>query len=323
MARTTPSVHRPGARAVVVDVEHGGRRIDNFLCGVLKGVPKERIYRMLRTGEVRVNSGRIGPGYRLAPGEVLRIPPVYLDAVPEPGRLKVMLRQRVLYEDQALLVLDKPAGLAVHAGTGLRHGVIEGLRAEHPGAAFLELVHRLDRTTSGCLLIAKRPRVLRALHQAIRAGAIEKAYVALLRGRWTEGTRVVDVPLGMHRIGAGERVVSIESGGKPSQTRMHPLEVYDDASLVGIVLGSGRMHQIRVHAAHIGHPVAGDGKYGDEGFNRVMRRHGLRRLFLHAERLRLRHPETGRELVVRCGLPEVLAGVLESLRAAGGSVPPE
>lgn len=306
---------------IVVDIEHTGRRIDNFLSSVLKGVPKDRIYRMLRSGEVRVNGGRVRQGHRLTSGEILRIPPVYSSASPAPAApaasLQAMLRARVVFEDDALLVLDKPAGIAVHAGAGVRHGVIEGLRALRPEAPYLELVHRLDRSTSGCLMIAKRPRVLRTLHAGLRAGAIEKEYLALVRGDWRGGRRVVAVPLRKSLMRSGERIVGVDQGGKPSETRMWPIEVFDGASLIGVELGSGRTHQIRVHAAHIGYPVAGDCKYGDPSFNRRMRSRGLGVLFLHAGRLKFRHPECDHEVTVTANLPQPLASVLETLRGEG------
>jgi len=277
------------ARIVEVDDERAGQRIDNFLLASLKGVPKSRIYRMLRKGEVRVNKGRIKASYRLQSGDAVRIPPV---RVAEPGtpvnpgqRVLKRIEAGIIAEEKGFLLLNKPSGIAVHGGSGLNYGVIEALRVLRPEAPYLELVHRLDRDTSGCLLIAKRRSVLRELHRLLREGEVDKRYLALVKGQWQGGERRVDAPLLKNTLRSGERVVVVSSEGKSAVSIFRPVTVFAHASLVEISLLTGRTHQIRVHAASIGHPVAGDEKYGDAEFDREMKKYGVRRLFLHARSL--------------------------------------
>ena len=313
-------------RMVAVSADHAGRRIDNFLLGELKGVPRTRIYRILRKGEVRVNKGRIRPGYRLQTGDQVRIPPVRVAPrrpLPEVGA-GPSLEDRVVYEDPRLLVLNKPAGMAVHGGSGLSYGVIELLRAERPEAHYLELVHRLDRDTSGLLIIAKKRSALRTLHEQLRERRLGKRYLALVAGRWKDrgeegwkgGERVVDAPLRKNVMSSGERIVRVDSEhGKPSLSRFEALRRFKDATLVSVLIETGRTHQIRVHAAHIGHPLAGDGKYGDGEFNRQLRALGLKRLFLHAARLELPRDDAA-PLVIEAPLDDSLQAVLERLHAA-------
>ena len=300
-----------------IGAEEAGQRIDNFLLRHLKKAPKSLIYRILRTGQVRVDGRRAKPDYRLQAGDKLRIPPVHIresEGPPRPGKDALeRLRAAVVYEDAGLLVLDKPAGMAVHGGSGLSFGVIEALRVLRPEARFLELVHRLDRETSGCLMIAKRRSVLRGLHDALREGQVEKRYLALVRGAWPGGARDVSAPLHKRQLRGGERMVTVSEAGKPSRTRFIPMEVYREASFMEVSLGTGRTHQIRVHAAHIGHPVAGDEKYGDEAFNKAMREHGLKRLFLHAHSLAFVAPHSGEALHIDAPLPPALRSVLNSL----------
>lgn len=266
-----------------------GQRIDNFLMRHLKKVPRSIIYRILRRGEVRVNKGRVKPGYRVAPGDVVRIPPLSYQVGGEgdPTALPAghRLAGRVLYEDKALLVVDKPAGLAVHGGSGVSFGVIEALRAARPDVPQLELVHRLDRDTSGCLVLAKRRSVLRRLHEALREGQLDKTYLALVRGAWVGGERRVDAPLRRNVLRSGERMVQVAEDGQDAVSVFAPLAVTATASLMRVELITGRTHQIRVHGAHVGHPLAGDEKYGDDDFNSRLRAAGLRRLFLHAWRI--------------------------------------
>ncbi|MEE8343443.1 MAG: 23S rRNA pseudouridine(955/2504/2580) synthase RluC [Gammaproteobacteria bacterium] len=302
-------------RSVEIGTEQAGQRIDNFLIRYLKGVPRSRIYRMVRRGEVRVNRGRIRPTYRLRTGDHIRIPPVrsasrHSTTVPDSS--VDQLESRVLYEDQRMLVLNKPATVAVHGGSGISFGVIEALRASRPQAPFLELVHRLDRDTSGCLLLAKRRSQLRALHEMFRAGTITKRYTTLVRGRWTEGKRTVTAALSKNQLKSGERLAHVDPDGKPASTRFYPLSVYDNASLMEIGLDTGRTHQIRVHAAHIGFPIAGDEKYGDPVFNRELRRRGLRRLFLHAVSLQFQDPHSGCRIRVDAPLDDQLQKVLQT-----------
>jgi 23S rRNA pseudouridine955/2504/2580 synthase len=299
-----------------VDANHEGQRIDNFLITHLKGVPRSRIYQILRTGQVRVNRGRIRQGYRLQPGDVVRIPPLRVSPegpAPRPSLRRLEdLRRAVLYEDRSLLVLDKPAGLAVHGGSGLSHGVIEALRALRPEAPFLELVHRLDRDTSGCLLVAKRRPALRALHQALREGAVAKTYLALVAGDWGAAGEVA-TPLRRNVLRSGERIVRADQDGKVALTRFEPLARSPAVTLLLARPVTGRTHQIRVHAAEAGHPIAGDLKYGDAGLNRSLRGLGLRRLFLHAYRLRFSHPDSGAPVDVVAPPGEDLQQVLAAL----------
>ncbi len=305
-----------GVQLVEIGPDLAGQRVDNYLLGRLKGAPRNLIYRILRRGEVRVNKGRIRPDYRLRAGDVVRIPPVRLDARPAPARPADAVLERlshaILHEDPRLLILNKPSGLAVHGGSGLRYGVIEGLRALRPEARYLELVHRLDRETSGCLIIAKRRSTLRILHDLLRQNRIDKRYLALVRGRWEGGTRTVDAPLRKNVLRSGERIVRVDPAGKPSRSVFRPLAAGEPASLVEVRLETGRTHQIRVHAAHIGHPLAGDEKYGDARFNRQMREQGLQRLFLHAHSLRIPLPGE-KPLVVRAPLDDELLTLLDRL----------
>jgi 23S rRNA pseudouridine955/2504/2580 synthase len=313
-----PSAHQSQTqvRLVTVAPDEAGQRIDNFLARHLKGVPPSHVYRILRRGEVRVNSGRIRARYKLKTGDRVRIPPVQL--MPEtmkttPAKGLLAIEDRILFENTHLMVIDKPAGIAVHGGSGIRHGIIEALRAVRPDAPFLELVHRLDRETSGCLLVAKRRSALRALHEQLRAGTMSKRYLALLRGPWQGGSRCVDAALRKNQLQGGERVVRVDEAGKEALTRFHPLSSHGVASLADVELKTGRTHQIRVHAAHIGHPLAGDEKYGDTEFNRLMRDFGLRRLFLHAHQLAFADPAGDRIICVTAPLEQDLQRVLDKL----------
>lgn len=302
-------------RIVEIGTEDADQRIDNYLLRILKGVPRSMIYRLLRKGEVRVNRGRIKPDYRLEAGDQVRIPPVRTSQDkprpgPEHGR---QLAARILYEDERLLVVDKPAGMAVHGGSGISFGVIEALRAARPDAKFLELVHRLDRDTSGCLLLAKRRSALRDLHEQLRGDRVEKRYFALIRGRFSNPLQRVNVPLRKHQLRGGERMVQVAEDGKPARTDFRLVENYPGATLVEADLHTGRTHQIRVHAAHIGHPLGGDEKYGDSAFNRQLRTRGLKRLFLHAHFLAFDHPATGERVQVSSPLPDDLRNLLENL----------
>jgi 23S rRNA pseudouridine955/2504/2580 synthase len=303
-------------RLLEVSREEAGQRIDNFLSRHLKGVPRSKIYRILRRGEVRVNSGRIPPSYRMKAGDRVRIPPVRVSAtrpVSVPGNRLADIEARVVFENPRLLVINKPAGIAVHGGSGISHGIIEILRARRPEAPYLELVHRLDRETSGCLIIAKRRSALRALHAQLRNGQMTKRYLALVRGRWTGGRRRVTEALQKNQLQGGERVVRIRADGKPAETVFRPVSVYDIASLLEVDLHTGRTHQIRVHAAHIDHPLAGDTRYGDPGFNRTMKTLGLHRLFLHAHLIEFTDTESGEVLTVSTPLDGELKRVLDNL----------
>lgn len=313
----TVSPASPGVRHLEITSDHAGQRLDNFLLRELKGAPKSLIYRILRTGEVRLNGGRVQPDRRLQAGDLLRIPPVRLGEREErplrvPPGLAERLREAVLYEDRELLVLDKPAGLAVHKGSGLTYGVIELLRALRPDEPFLELAHRLDRETSGCLALARTPAALRAIQDALRTGRVEKRYLALVRGYWNHGPCEIDQPLRRNVLRGGERMVEVLDDGKPARTQFRPVSLHKPASLLETRIATGRTHQIRVHAAHVGHPLAGDEKYGDAEFNRLMaERFGLRRLFLHAHSLNL--PLGGRDIAVSAPLDAELKTVMDRL----------
>lgn len=302
---------------VEVDAEYAGQRIDNFLLARLKGVPRSLIYRILRKGEVRVNKGRIKPEYRIKLGDVVRIPPVKLPAAqepPTPARAVLdTVEQGILYEDDRLLVLNKPSGLAVHGGSGIRYGAIEAIRILRPKAKRLELVHRLDRDTSGCLLITKRGSSLRSLHEQFRDNRVQKIYLALVKGRWQGGKRTIDAPLKKNIRQSGERMVKVDREGKEAISIFTPLAVTDTASLMQVELKTGRTHQIRVHAQHVDHQLAGDEKYGDEQFNRVMRDKGLKRLFLHAQRLCFEFPPEHKRGCISAPLDEALKKLLLDL----------
>jgi 23S rRNA pseudouridine955/2504/2580 synthase len=315
-------------RHLAVGAEAAGQRIDNFLLARLKGVPKSVIYRILRRGEVRVNGGRVRPHRRLNAGDEVRLPPLrQAAAAGSPPRPSAALAERlaaaVVYEDDRLLVLDKPAGLAVHGGSGISLGVIEALRALR-GQAELELVHRLDRETSGCLLVSKRRSALRLLHAQLRDGAMDKRYHVLLAGGLAERVVEVTAALGTRRLRSGERMVEVDArAGKAARTRFRVLRTLGDCTLAEVRLHTGRTHQIRVHAAHLGTPVAGDDKYGDARVNAELRRLGLRRLFLHAAALRFRPREDVPPIRVEAPLsPELtqVLGVLEGMHPEGPEV---
>lgn len=317
---------RPAVQWLEISSELAGQRIDNFLLRHLKGVPKSRIYRLLRKGEVRVNRARKGPDYRLQTGDQLRIPPVR-QAERKPATPSVAALDRlstcILYEDDRLLVLDKPSGMAVHGGSGLSFGVIEGLRALRPKAPFLELVHRLDRDTSGCLMVAKKRSELRAVHDLLRSGAVEKKYLLLARGDWSQGPHKIDAPLIKNQLKGGERLVTVNPEGKQAHTQFRFLGAYPDASMMEAELKTGRTHQIRVHALHAGHPLAGDAKYGDREWNAILRKQGLKRLFLHAHYVAFRDQERDREIEVSAPLSEDLRKLIQQMervpdKGAGG-----
>lgn len=300
--------------------DEAGQRIDNFLLAKLKGVPKSMIYRIIRKGEVRVNKGRIKPEYKLIAGDQVRVPPVRVaerEEAPVSAKLDKVsaLADCILYEDDAILVINKPSGTAVHGGSGLSFGVIEGLRALRPEARFLELVHRLDRDTSGILLVAKKRSALRALHEQLRLKQMQKDYLALVRGHWQSHTKVIQAPLLKNILQSGERVVRVSPEGKPSETRFKVEERFDNATLVKASPVTGRTHQIRVHTLHAGHPIAFDNRYGDKQFNSQLADTGLKRLFLHASALKFTHPKTGEEMRLQAPLDKELNQCLKVLRS--------
>jgi 23S rRNA pseudouridine955/2504/2580 synthase len=304
---------------VTISGEEADQRIDNFLMRVCKGVPKSHIYRVLRSGEVRVNKGRIDQTYRLKEGDVVRIPPVRV--AEKANQVVPGAEFRILLEDSHLLVVDKPAGVAVHGGSGISYGVIEQLRAARPQAKFLELVHRLDRDTSGILMLAKKRSALTNLHEQIREGELDKRYLALVRGDWQNSRQHVKLPLFKYSTPDGERRVRVQSDGQASHTVFNLVRRYGDFALVEAELKTGRTHQIRVHLASIGFPIVGDDKYGDFALNKSLQkadgaRIAFKRMFLHAYQLTFTHPETGKPVTLKAELPAECEQFLKSLVAS-------
>jgi 23S rRNA pseudouridine955/2504/2580 synthase len=309
-----------GVRQVEIGPERDGQRIDNALVTMLKGVPKSMIYRLLRTGQVRVNGKRAKPDLRLAAGDMLRIPPVRVaertaEQGPPPGLVSAVA-EAVIFEDKHFLVIDKPAGIASHGGSGVSHGAIELLRAARP-KEHLELVHRLDRDTSGVLVFARTRAGLTGLQAAIREGTVTKQYLCLMVGAPSKAKFDVNAPLIKSVLQGGERMVRVADNGKPSLTFFREMEQYPGARLMQATLGTGRTHQIRVHAAHIGHPLAGDVKYGDRDANKRFRERGLQRLFLHASHMSFELD--GRVYGFSAPLPDDLKRFLDVLASKGNS----
>jgi len=307
-------------RMISVDEDRAGQRIDNFLISQFKGVPKSFVYRILRKGEVRVNKKRIDQTYKLAYGDLVRLPPVKIEDNPvvvPSNNLAVVkaLGNAVVYETDEMLVVNKPAGIAVHGGSGVDYGVIEALRSFRSDLHYLELVHRLDRETSGCLMIAKKRSALRSLHEQLRSKTVHKNYYALVRGKWSNRVKFVDQPLIKNVLQSGERMVFVSRDGKPSKTLYEILEEFDSATLVQASPMTGRTHQIRVHCAFATHPIAGDQKYGDGEFDRkITELAGLKRMFLHAFSITFNDPKTGKEITVTAPLAPELQDVLVRLR---------
>lgn len=313
-----PGQRQAGVRKVRVGPDRAGQRIDNFLRGELPGVPKGRLYRLLRRGEVRVNGGRVRAEYRLQEGDEVRVPPARIrEGGPPPStRLANDMLDHVLYEDKRLLVIDKPTGVAVHGGSGISHGVVELLRHARSDLKDLALVHRLDRETSGCLVLAKRRSALRDLHARFREGRVEKNYLALAVGDWQFGEQLLDMPLEVRHRRGGERHVIVSEAGKPAVTKVSLSRTYGVYSLLQCSPQTGRTHQIRVHLAHAGHPIVGDERYGDPDANRRARELGLPRLFLHAQSIAFAD-DSGNELHFTAPLAEDLerflaVGVIEA-----------
>jgi 23S rRNA pseudouridine955/2504/2580 synthase len=290
--------------------ESAGQRIDNFLLRHLKGVPKSHVYRVLRSGEVRVNSGRVKPDYRLKIGDRVRVPPVRLAAAKPPPKGREF---PVAHEDPALLVIDKPAGVAVHGGSGVSFGVVESLRASRPQAKVLELAHRLDRDTSGLLMLALKRGALVELHRMLRDGEVEKVYMAVVKGAVAKKEFEIRDALHKHVTASGERRVSVQEGGKSAFTQVKTIQRGTDFSLLEIRLLTGRTHQIRVHLAHAGHPILGDDKYGDFELNRALAKQGVKRLFLHAAKLSFLHPVTRERVKLQSPLPVEMKSFLDRL----------
>ncbi|MCK5829535.1 MAG: 23S rRNA pseudouridine(955/2504/2580) synthase RluC [Methylococcales bacterium] len=310
------NLNKPKVQLVEITEENSGQRIDNFLITKLKGVPKTRVYRIIRKGEVRVNKGRINNKYRLIVGDVVRIPPVRV-AVREKEidlqpTLKFSLEQEVIYEDDVLIVLNKPSGFAVHGGSGISSGVIEALRALRPEARFLELAHRLDKDTSGCLLVAKKRSALKFFHELFRGDGVKKIYLALLVGQWDKKKELVSAPLLKSTGKGGERMVKVSKAGKSAETSFRRLKKYKEFTLVEASPKTGRTHQIRVHSAWLGHPIVADTRYGDVSVNMDLKKKGYKRLFLHAEQLQFSHPVTGELMNFKAPLAKELEKLLEN-----------
>jgi 23S rRNA pseudouridine955/2504/2580 synthase len=313
MAQSKPA--GGGPELVTIGPDRDGQRIDNFLMGRLSGVPRSRIYRMLRKGEVRINGGRCRPADRVKAGDQVRVPPAVTrdSGGPVPNRAQQQVAAAILFEDDAMAVIDKPAGLAVHSGSGIAFGLIEALAAARPEAEW-GLAHRLDRGTSGCLVVGKGAGNTRALQAAFREERVGKAYLALLAGAWAEGERLVEAPLkrGPERDGQRPMVVAAEDG-QAARTRFLTLRFIGDYTLVRAEPRTGRTHQIRAHAAHMGYPVAGDPIYGDAAVNAQLKTRGLDRMFLHSAEVNVPHPVTGNAIEVRAPLPKALKELLEAL----------
>ena len=304
-----------------VDEDSANQRVDNFLLSRLKGVPKSHVYQILSSGQVRVNKKRVEASYRLQPEDVVRIPPVRIAAKAPTPRVRIpentTLVPRILFEDDSLIALNKPAGLAVHGGSGVSLGAIELLRREFPEVKFLELVHRLDRETSGILLFAKKRKALLGMHEILRSGAkdgrIEKHYLTLVKGVWKNERQHVKVRLQKFHTASGERRVSVDDDGQDAHSLFTLCKSFATATLLDAEIKTGRTHQIRVHLAHLGFPILGDDKYGDFALNKQLQSRGLKRMFLHAHNLAFDHPISGERLNITCGLPSELEGFIATL----------
>lgn len=304
---------------ITVTNDHSGQRLDNFLMSRLKGLPKSRLYRIIRKGELRINKKRISPDYRLQEGDIIRIPPLRLaPSLKEKERilnkqLAALLEKAIIFEDKYFLAINKPSGMAVHGGSGINLGVIEALRLLRPQLKCLELAHRLDRDTSGCLLLAKKSSVLKEVHELLRSGAIKKTYTALVEGHWPKSLSKIEAPLYKNQLQSGERVVRVQKEGKNSITEFYIRHYYAKSTLITAIPITGRTHQIRVHAQFGKHPIIGDEKYGNKETNRKMRELGCKRLFLHASQLEFVLPSIRKSISLKAELPQDLKQVLERL----------
>ncbi|MBS0308904.1 MAG: RluA family pseudouridine synthase [Proteobacteria bacterium] len=322
-AAATPPIVQPKVQMHTISVEEAGQRIDNFLLRICKGVPKSHIYRVLRSGQVRVNKGRIDQTYRLETGDMVRIPPLRM--ADKPVHSVPACEFTILLEDEHVLVIDKPAGVAVHGGSGVSYGVIEQLRAARPHAKFLELVHRLDRDTSGILMLAKKRSALTNLHEQIREGQLDKRYLTLVQGVWQNKRQHVKLPLFKYTLPDGERRVRVQADGLPAHTVFNLMRNYGQFALLEAELKTGRTHQIRVHLASSGFPIVGDEKYGDFSLNRALQkadgaRIAFKRMFLHAHQLTFTHPDSGKPVQLNAALPIECTQFLKSLEQAASGV---
>ena len=319
LSKTRNQFDPAAVNLVEIDEASAGQRVDNFLAKILKGVPKSHIYRILRSGEVRVNSKRVEASHKLEMADVVRVPPVRMAAIQAETAPRApavaKFDQAIIFEDEAMLVIDKPAGFAVHGGSGVSRGVIEQLRLERPHAKFLELVHRLDRETSGVLMLAKKRSALVALHEAMRRDQMDKRYVMLVHGVWKEKKKHVVLNLHKHVAANGERRVSVREDGQASETIFHLRKNLGEFSLLEAQLITGRTHQLRVQLAHLGFPIAGDDKYGDFALNKALQKKGLKRMFLHSAETGIRHPLSGEKLKLIAPLPKELERFVHTLEA--------
>lgn len=296
------SSKKSAVRLVTISYDQADQRLDNFLLGQLKGVPRSHVYRLIRKGEVRVNKKRVTAFYRLKKGDSVRLPPLFLAekakiAAPSKETL-ALLAKRVLYEDDNLIILNKPSGMSVHAGSTVRIGIIEAMRYLFPKLPQLELAHRLDSETSGCLILAKKKRILREVHALLREGKVTKIYWALTKGHWKQTECSVNLPLHKHYRVGGKHLVDVDQQGKTAHSLFHSLQTFNQGSLMEVSIFTGRTHQIRVHAQAQGHPIAGDDRYGDVQFNQFVRKLGLKRMFLHARLVDFTLPSTGQHIKV-------------------------
>ncbi len=326
ITQTSPQVSEAAAVNLIVDESGAGQRIDNFLLKVLKGVPKSRVYRILRSGEVRVNKKRIDADFRLSLEDIVRVPPIRIAAVtssPPTGIVKTQFDDAIVFEDDAMLVINKPAGFAVHGGSGVSRGVIEQLRLERPHAKFLELVHRLDRDTSGVLMLAKKRSALVALHEAIRNNHTDKRYIMMVHGQWLEKKKHVTLDLQKYVTSDGERRVNVVTDrekdkhqqSQVSETIFYLTKNIGEFSLLEAKLITGRTHQLRVQLAHLGFPIVGDDKYGDFALNKLLMKKGLKRMFLHSSETNIRHPLSGEKLKLAAPLPEELNRFIQKIES--------
>lgn len=304
---------------ILIDAEQAGRRLDNFLLSLFSGVPKSLFYRLMRGGQIRVNKKRVKPTYRLEQGDAVKVPRITQDQQQDDYQVKPAFAQAletaIVFEDERFLVLNKPSGMPVHGGTGLSGGVIEALRQIRGPHQYLELAHRLDKETSGCLIIAKKPSILRQFHQLLREGKLKKQYVALTGGHWPKQRNKVALELEKNQLSSGERKVKFSEQGKSALTYFQVETRFSTCDLVKIDLMTGRMHQIRAHGQLMGHPIAGDQKYGDRAFNRLMKKnYGLNRLFLHAEKLAFHLPEDKKSTILHAEIPDSLSQVILALK---------
>jgi len=302
-------------QSFTIESDHAEQRIDNFLFTKLKKVPKSLIYRLVRKGAIRVNKKRVKPEYKLQAQDIIELPNITQEVPADPGmpsnKSTRLLENNILYEDKNLIIVNKPAGIASHGGSGINFGVIEIMRAARPKLKSLELVHRLDRDTSGCLILAKKRSTLKELHELLQAGKVTKKYLLLVYGKWSGGTRKVTARLQKNSLKSGERIVTVNEDGKKALTIFHPKKIFTDTTLLEAELGTGRTHQLRVHAAHLGHPIAGDEKYGDKDFNGKMYRLGLKRLFLHAYSLSFCLPTGRQKIQITAPIPKELQKIIE------------